>query len=206
MKYLISLEKKSSVLNFVKSLALIVPKFLKEIKVEEDNNSFSIILDVFPFHLENMFYFFKCNSLFQFEQLIDVTAVDYLKNDSSRFKVFYQLLSLRFNKRISICVSNFFKMGLPTVSHLYLCSGWLEREIWDLFGIFFWGHQDLRRILTDYGFKGFPLRKDFPLSGFSEVRYDDEIKLVFYEPIELTQEFRLFDSLSPWNKSSNKNF
>jgi NADH-quinone oxidoreductase subunit C len=89
---------------------------------------------------------------------------------------------------------------VKSASSIYKSSLWLEREIWDMFGIFFSEHPDLRRILTDYGFEGFPLRKDFPLSGFNEVRYDDEVKRIIYEPIEITQEFRSFDFLSPWEK------
>lgn len=206
MKYLVSLDKKKTTINFIKNIVLSIPKFLNKIEVIENNSQ---SLDVI-FYLSSSNYlldvinFFKNNSQLQYEQLIDIVTVDYLnlkEINNSRFRVFYQLLSLRFNKRIFLSIRDVDKLGLLTITSFYACAGWLEREIWDMFGVFFWQHPDLRRILTDYGFKGFPLRKDFPLSGFSEVRYDDEIKLVFYEPIELTQEFRYFDALSPWIKN-----
>jgi NADH:ubiquinone oxidoreductase subunit C len=208
MKYLISFEKKATLLKFVKNISLTIPKFFNKIEIiENDSQFFEIVIYISSAeYLIDVLSFFKYNTQSQFEQLIDIVAIDCLNlkekefNNSFRFKIFYQLLSLRFNRRFLLCVSDIKKLGLNTSSKIYFSANWVEREIWDMFGIFFWEHSDLRRILTDYGFKGFPLRKDFPLSGFSEVRYDDEIKLVFYEPIELAQEFRLFDSLNPWIK------
>jgi NADH-quinone oxidoreductase subunit C len=133
----------------------------------------------------------------QFRELIDVCGVDYPGRER-RFEVVYHLLSLRHNQRIRVKLSTDESTPVPSVTGVFSCAAWYEREAWDLFGILFSGHPDLRRILTDYGFEGHPLRKDFPLTGHVEVRYDDEQKRVVYEPVKLTQEFRSFDFLSPW--------
>ena len=132
-----------------------------------------------------------------FKQLIDICAVDY-PNKEDRFEIVYHLLSLGLNQRIRIKV--LVKDGeiLPSVVSCYSAANWFEREIWDLFGIVFSGHPDLRRILTDYGFEGYPLRKDFPLTGFVEVSYDDKEKRVINQSVDLTQDFRTFDFERPW--------
>ena len=132
-----------------------------------------------------------------FKQLIDICAVDY-PNKEDRFEIVYHLLSLGLNQRIRIKV--LVKDGeiLPSVVSCYSAANWVEREIWDLFGIVFSGHPDLRRILTDYGFEGYPLRKDFPLTGFVEVSYDDKEKRVINQSVDLAQDFRTFDFESPW--------
>ncbi len=138
---------------------------------------------------------------YHFQQLIDLCAVDFLNRDL-RFEVVYQLLSLNKNWRLSLKVST--NDSLPTISSIYIGAGWYEREAWDLYGIKFIGHKDLRRILTDYNFEGFPLRKDFPLFGNVEVRYDEVLEKVIYEPVSLTennltQDYRNFDFRSPWH-------
>jgi NADH/F420H2 dehydrogenase subunit C len=135
----------------------------------------------------------------QYKVLVDVTAVDY-PSRPLRFEVVYNLLSVTYNARIRIktCVDEI--QPLLSSSPVYSSAGWWEREIWDMFGIFFSNHPDLRRILTDYGFQGHPLRKDFPLTGYVEVRYDDSEKRVITESLELTQEFRFFDFSSPWEQ------
>jgi NADH-quinone oxidoreductase subunit C len=133
----------------------------------------------------------------QFKQLVDVTAVDYPDREA-RFIVVYNLLSLRHNQRVRVKAAVAEGATLPSVTPLFNSANWFEREVWDLFGVFFSGHPDLRRILTDYGFEGHPLRKDFPLTGHVEVRYDADQKRVVYEPVKLTQEFRSFDFMSPW--------
>ena len=133
----------------------------------------------------------------QFRELIDICGVDYPGRER-RFEVVYHLLSLRQNQRIRVKLSTDESTPVPSVTGVFSAAGWWEREAWDLYGILFSGHPDLRRILTDYGFEGHPLRKDFPLTGHVEVRYDDEQKRVVYEPVKLTQEFRSFDFLSPW--------
>ena len=130
-------------------------------------------------------------------QLIDICGVDYPER-AERFEVVYHVLSLRHNSRLRIKVLTDEKTPVPSIQAIYSAAGWFEREAWDLYGIKFSGHPDLRRILTDYGFEGHPLRKDFPLTGYVEVRYDDEQKRVVYEPVKLVQDFRNFDFLSPW--------
>ncbi len=132
-----------------------------------------------------------------FVSLIDVCGVDYPQRPD-RFDVVYHLLSPRQNIRVRVKVSTAEDEPVPSATAVYPGADWFEREAYDMYGILFTGHPDLRRILTDYGFEGYPLRKDFPLTGFVQVRYDDEVKRVVYEPVELRQEFRNFDFLSPW--------
>lgn len=132
----------------------------------------------------------------KFEVLIDLTAVDY-PDRAKRFDVVYHLLSMSLNQRVRIRVETDEDTAVPTVSGVYPCANWYEREAFDMYGVFFEGHPDLRRILTDYGFHGHPLRKDFPMSGYVELRYDEELKRVVYEPIKMT-EWRNWDFLSPW--------
>ncbi len=133
----------------------------------------------------------------QLSQLIDLCGVDYPEREK-RFDVVYHLLSLRQNHRVRVKVAAGEGEPVPSVISVFSAAGWFERETWDMYGILFSEHPDLRRILTDYGFEGHPLRKDFPLTGYVEVRYDDDQKRVVYEPVRLTQEFRSFDFLSPW--------
>jgi NADH-quinone oxidoreductase subunit C len=133
----------------------------------------------------------------QFWCLIDITAVDW-PSRQRRFDVVYHLLSPKHNARIRIKIETDEETPVSSVIEVFPSADWYEREIYDLYGVVFAGHPDMRRILTDYGFEGHPLRKDFPLTGFVEVRYDDELKRVVYEPVRLTQEFRNFDFLSPW--------
>ncbi len=132
-----------------------------------------------------------------FKQLIDVCGVDYPDREQ-RFDVVYHLLSLHHNQRLRIKVMTDEETPVPSVSGIHRAAGWFEREAWDMYGIMFADHPDLRRILTDYGFEGHPLRKDFPLTGYVEMRYDEEQKRVVYEPVKLRQDFRNFDFLSPW--------
>ena len=141
--------------------------------------------------------FLRDDSTCQFKVLIDICGVDY-PDRSPRFDVVYNLLSLTHNQRIRVKVQAAEDSPVPSVASVHKGAGWFEREAWDMYGIMFDKHPDLRRILTDYGFEGHPLRKDFPLSGFVEVRYDDAEKRVVYEPVKLTQEFRTFDFMSPW--------
>jgi NADH-quinone oxidoreductase subunit C len=133
----------------------------------------------------------------QFVCLIDVTAVD-LPSREQRFDVVYHLLSPKHNLRIRVKAAIDEDTAVPSIIEVFPGADWFERETYDLYGVVFTGHPDMRRLLTDYGFEGHPLRKDFPLTGFVEVRYDDELKRVVYEPVQLTQEFRNFDFLSPW--------
>jgi NADH-quinone oxidoreductase subunit C len=141
--------------------------------------------------------FLKDDSNCQFQQLIDICGVDYPEREE-RFEVVYNLLSVTQNQRVRLKVATDEATPVPSATGVYKSAGWFERETWDLYGVFFSDHPDLRRILTDYGFQGHPMRKDFPLTGYVEVRYDEEQKRVVYEPVKLPQEFRSFDFLSPW--------
>ena len=141
--------------------------------------------------------FLKTNEKCRFRQLIDITAVDY-PQDEKRFKVVYLLLSHEKNLRIIINTKIDEKIIVPSITKIFPSANWMEREVFDMYGISFKDHPDLRRILTDYGFKGYPLRKDFPLTGHTEVRYSEEKKKVISEPVKLEQEYRDFDFESPW--------
>ena len=145
--------------------------------------------------------FLKDDPRCRFEQLTDLCGVDYPERDP-RFDVVYHLLSLSHNCRLRLKIGVNEDQPVPSATEIYPSAGWWERETWDLYGIYFAGNPDLRRLLTDYGFDGHPLRKDFPLTGYVELRYDSEQKRVVYEPVKLTQEFRRFDFLSPWEGAS----
>jgi NADH-quinone oxidoreductase subunit C len=132
-----------------------------------------------------------------FAMLVDICGVDF-PDRAERFDVVYNLLSLKHNQRIRLKVTADEESPVPSATAIYSAAGWFEREAWDLYGIYFADHPDLRRLLTDYGFEGHPLRKDFPLTGYVELRYDETQKRVVYEPVRLKQEFRSFDFLSPW--------
>ena len=134
---------------------------------------------------------------FGFQQLLDLCGVDY-PDRKERFEVVYHLLSMTRNARLRVKVSTDETRPVPSVISAYPAANWFEREAYDMYGMLFSGHPDMRRLLTDYGFEGHPLRKDFPMTGYVEVRYDEEQKRVVYEPVKLTQEFRTFDFLSPW--------
>jgi NADH-quinone oxidoreductase subunit C len=138
----------------------------------------------------------KLRDQFGFQQMIDLTGVDY-PDRPLRFDVVYHLLSLTKNQRVRIKVQTDEDTAVPSVTGVYPCADWYERECFDMYGVFFDGHPDLRRILTDYGFHGHPLRKDFPMTGYVELRYDDELKRVVYEPVK-SVEYRNWDFLSPW--------
>jgi NADH/F420H2 dehydrogenase subunit C len=146
-------------------------------------------LKIAPDQLIFVMTFLKKASMFYYEQLIDSSAIDNYKEDR-RFEVVYQLLSITHSKRISISVALAEGHGVNSITSLYPSAGWYERETWDMFGVFFYNHPDLRRRLTDYGFKGHPLRKDFPVTGFVEVRYNPTVKAVIYEKVSLAQSFR----------------
>jgi NADH-quinone oxidoreductase subunit C len=133
----------------------------------------------------------------KFTTLIDICGADYPER-TKRFDVVYHLLSMQLNHRIRIKIETNEEIAVPSIAGIFPCADWFEREAFDMYGILFANHPDLRRLLTDYGFQGWPLRKDFPLSGHVEVRYDSEQQRVVYEPVKLTQAFRNFDFLSPW--------
>ena len=156
-----------------------------------------LTLTVEPDDIVEVLSFLRRDVQCQFVSFIDICGVDY-PSRTRRFDVVYHLMSPRQNQRIRVRVMTDEDTPVPSVTEVFPGADWFEREAYDLYGILFSGHPDLRRILTDYGFEGHPLRKDFPLTGFVEVRYDDEAKRVVYEPVELKQEFRSFDFLSPW--------
>ncbi len=141
--------------------------------------------------------FLRDDTSCSFVQLMDVCGVDYPER-AERFDVVYHLLSLKHNHRIRVKIKTDEETTVPSVVDVYPSANWYERETWDMYGIMFDGHPDLRRLLSDYGFQGHPLRKDFPLTGYVEVRYSEEEKRVIYEPVKLAQEFRTFDFMSPW--------
>nr|BCT02605.1 NADH dehydrogenase subunit 9 [Medakamo hakoo] len=179
--------------NFAKSIIKTVPQWVKSCEIVHNE----IMITVHPEFIVPMCYFLRQNMLTRCAQLLDVTAVDYPDRDK-RFTVVYNLLSIDWNARIRLKTEVDELTPIESVTSVYASAGWWEREVWDLFGIFFTNHPDLRRILTDYGFQGHPLRKDFPLTGYTEVRYDATEKRVISEPLELSQEFRSFDFASPW--------
>ena len=148
-------------------------------------------------NVHKLFGELKIMDSLKFEMLLDITAVDYPQR-SKRFELVYNLLSLKNHLRIRVKIFLNDDEIVPSVSKLYKCASWYEREVWDMYGISFNGNNDLRRILTDYGFEGHPLRKDFPLTGFVELRYDETKKKVSYSKVKLTQDYRNFDFLSPW--------
>jgi len=169
-------------------------------KIIDKKKYFEIIVNK-----ENIFHTIKNlkeNQNLIFNQLIDITAVDYPSN-SLRFEIIYILLSMVLNKRVIVKTFLGDSEGIESITTIHKSADWYERECYDLFGIQFLNHPDLRRIMTDYNFEGHPLRKDFPLTGHTEVRYDDLEKKVIYEPVKLTQEYRNFDYMSPWEGIPN---
>ena len=183
--------------NLANYLIKIAPSFIdKNIQINIKENI--LIINTTKEALLNLLLFLKNNQFLQFKTLVSITAVDYPKK-KNRFEINYFLLSYKLNTRIIIKLETNDTTPVPSITSIYKGANWYEREVWDLFGVFFSNHPDLRRILTDYGFEGFPFRKDFPQTGFVEVRYDDEKKYVTYESLELTQEFRSFDFVNPWS-------
>nr|YP_011008338.1 NADH dehydrogenase subunit 9 [Scytothamnus australis]WBP70309.1 NADH dehydrogenase subunit 9 [Scytothamnus australis] len=160
-----------------------------------------IVISVSKKHLLPTLTFLYHHSNGNFKMLTCVSGVDY-PNREERFEVVYDLLNVRSNCRLRVKTHTDEINPLPSAVSLFSCANWWEREIWDMFGVFFSGHPDLRRILTDYGFEGHPLRKDFPLSGYFELRYDEDQRVVVCESIELSQEFRSFDFHTPWSQTS----
>jgi len=154
-------------------------------------------INVAPANIAGCIEFLKTDSNCRFATLVDITAVDFIDRPK-RFDVVYHLLSMYRNQRVRLRMSIREDEMVPSVTDVHPGANWFEREVYDMFGILFSGHPDLRRILTDYGFRGYPLRKDFPTTGYTEVRYDETEKRVVYEPVSLVQEYRQFDFMSPW--------
>ncbi|RDX56140.1 F420H2 dehydrogenase [Lentinus brumalis] len=172
-----------------------LPKYIQQFSVLKDE----LTLYVPPSGVIPVLTFLRDHSQCQYKACMDVSGADYPERDK-RFEVIYHLLSVRYGGRIRVKTYASEVDAVPSATSLFRSADWYEREVWDLYGVFFKDHPDLRRILTDYGFEGHPLRKDFPLTGYTEVRYDEERKRVVYEPLQLTQAFRNFDALSPWEQ------
>jgi len=174
-----------------------IAEHLGDILVSREVRLNELILTVRKDAIVRALTFLRDDSTLDCKMLVDVCGVDYPSREE-RFEVVYNLLSLRQNHRVRVKITTDEDTPVPSVAEVFSSANWFEREVWDLYGVFFADHPDLRRILTDYGFEGHPLRKDFPMTGHVEVRYDDEDKRVVYEPVRLPQEFRSFDFLSPW--------
>jgi NADH dehydrogenase (ubiquinone) Fe-S protein 3 len=165
-----------------------MPKYVQQFSVWKDE----LCIYISPAGVIPVFTFLKNHTAAEYTQISDITAVDYPTKDQ-RFEVVYNMLSVRHNSRIRVKTYADEARPVPSLCQLYDGANWYEREVYDLFGVFFTGHPDLRRIMTDYGFDGHPLRKDFPLTGYTEIRYDEEKKRIVVEPLELTQAFRNFE-------------
>jgi NADH-quinone oxidoreductase subunit C len=173
-------------------------------KAVEPINHGNLIIYVEPQKIIEFLQFLRDDSKLSFKILLDVFGADLLGLRTPRFEVIYNLLSLKLNNRITVKVALHEGEKVATATSVFSSAGWLEREAFDMYGIVFEGHPDLRRILTDYEFEGYPLRKDFPLTGYKEVRYDEAQKKVVYEPVKLAQEFRNFDFEMPWAGSESQ--
>jgi NADH:ubiquinone oxidoreductase subunit C len=174
------------------------PKYFKKKVIFFQKNNFFLYLIIKKKWLKNILYLLKNNSLCRLTNLIDIISYDllYIKN---RFIIIYLLNSFLFNNQILLFLKNSSKiLNIISIWNIFFNANWFEREIWDLFGIFFFNHPNLQKLLTDYGFKGYPLRKDFPLIGFNDLFYKDFFKRLKYTPIEMSQEYRKFNFLSPW--------
>ena len=194
----------------ISDLEKIVNSGLTTNVIKSEINFEQLYLDIDVKDIISTILFLKTNDKCRFKQLIDITAVDF-PNRESRFKIVYLLLSHESNLRIIVNTNIDDKKMLPSLTKIFPSANWMEREVFDMYGISFKDHPDLRRILTDYGFEGYPLRKDFPLTGHTEVRYSEDKKKVISEPVKLDQEYRKFDFESPWegtkyiNKENEKN-
>lgn len=176
-----------------------LPEDIKSWKVEREE----LTIFVEPRSIVNVLSFLRDDKSCLYKQLMDVCGVDYIDRQL-RFDVVYHLLSVTYNKRVRIIVCLDEKTPIPTATSLFACADWWEREVWDMLGIIFDGHPDLRRILTDYEFEGHPLRKDFPVMGYTQVKYDKKQGKVVYEPVQLEQSFRSFDFVSPWESMTTE--
>ncbi|PIK58098.1 putative NADH dehydrogenase [Apostichopus japonicus] len=180
--------------EFGRYVADCLPKYVQKVQVTHLNE---LEVMIHPEGVIPVMTFLRDHQNAQFKSLADITAID-VPTRPYRFEIIYNLLSLTFNERIRVKTYADELGALESLFSVYKAADWFEREVWDMYGVFFTNHPDLRRILTDYGFEGHPMRKDFPLSGFTEVRYDDESKRIVQEPLEMTQEFRKFDLSTPW--------
>tara|TARA_B100001778_G_scaffold142805_1_gene117312 strand:- start:33 stop:632 length:600 start_codon:yes stop_codon:yes gene_type:complete len=183
-------------MNLAELNNLLNSELTSKIKGSKEENG-ELLINVELANIYSTILFLKTDSKCKFRQLIDILAVDF-PGEEDRFKIYYLLLSHENNIRIKIVSQIQIDSKVPSITKIYPSANWMEREVFDMYGIKFKNHPDLRRILTDYNFKGFPLRKDFPLTGFNEVRYSEKDKKVIYEPVKLEQNYRNFDFSSPW--------
>merc|ERR1712121_76191 len=190
---------KERLLEFGQFVSESMPRFVQQVQVSHGNELEVLIA---PEGVVPVLTFLRDHSNAQFKLLMDLTAVDW-PDRPYRFEIVYNMLSLQYNQRIRVKTYTDELTPIDSVTGLFDSAAWAEREVWDMYGVFFSNHPDLRRILTDYGFEGHPQRKDFPLSGYYEVRYDDELQRVVRDPVELAQEFRKFDLNSPWEVFPN---
>ena len=181
--------------NFGQSLVDMMPHSIHSAVSVNDE----LTLSVPASSIKEVLVFLRDHTSCQFKVLIDICGVDYPERDA-RFDVVYHLLSVKYNSRIRVKVAVDELTPVDSVVSIFSSAGWYEREVWDLYGVFFSNHPDLRRILTEYGFDGHPMRRDFPLTGHTEIRYDEAEKRIVTEPVELAQEFRVFDFASPWDQ------
>lgn len=191
--------QKAQLIDFGKYISECLPKFIQKVQITAGNE---LELLVPPEAVVPVLEFLKDHHSAQFTNLVDIAGLD-VPTRPNRFEIVYNLLSLRYNSRIRVKTYTDELTPVDSACDVFKAANWYEREIWDMYGVFFANHPDLRRILTDYGFEGHPFRKDFPLSGYVEVRYDDEQKRVVIEPLELAQEFRRFELEAPWEQFPN---
>ncbi len=190
------ISQRKNIKKVIINIINILGKFIQKVSIK----SFMIKIYLKNINkLKIIIWFLKNHISYKFKCLMDICATDYLGKKEKRFSLSYNLLSIKYNIRLHIKVSHKEFSNIPSLVSIYKGSNWYEREIWDLFGVYFVNHPDLRRILTDYGFEGYPLRKDFPQTGYIELRYDNENKHLIYEILELSQHFRIFNFFSPWN-------
>lgn len=191
--------EKAQLIDFGKHVAECMPKYIQKVQITAGNE---LEVLVPPEGVIPVLQFLKDHHSAQFANLVDIAGMD-VPSRPNRFELIYNLLSLRYNARIRVKTYTDELSPIDSACDVFKAANWYEREIWDMYGVFFANHPDLRRILTDYGFEGHPFRKDFPLSGYVEVRYDDEQKRVVVEPLELAQEFRRFELEAPWEQFPN---
>ena len=187
------------IIEYKKQIKKLLPKYIETVSI----NNYEMVIFIKKKYIHQVLFFLKNNTLSQFKVLIDLFAFDTLSKN--RFRLTYNILSTKYNIRALIHYKVDNKHTLTsTISDLFNVGNWMEREVWDMHGIFFKGHSDLRRILTDYGFRGHPLRKDFPTTGFVEVHYSKKNNKVVYGPVELVQEYRNYNFKNPWNMTKKK--
>ena len=185
--------------KYAEYLLNMLPRYIEQANLYKDE----LTIYISPNSLIPVMTFLRDHSNAEFKSLVDISGVDYPGREA-RFELVYHLLSIRYSARLRVKTYASEVQGVPSLAGIFASANWFEREIWDMYGVRFEGHPDLRRILTDYGFKGHPFRKDFPLTGYVEVRYDEEQKRVVVEPIQMTQEYRRFDLGSPWQQIPKK--